>query len=425
MSTDDEIRRAMKDQNFTRAASSVGRDLFKNAALVPPHTIIHNQTHSLGIKPHPHNKAIARGLLEKVSETRVVGMDETVDISSGKERFLVIPKGDDRPLIDMIQWGTFGDLPSMHFASDKYALRSLLRKAHCFTLDRETSRLVADFSIAVATDLEAVRRLAVPPFPVTWFEIDNVARLSRIKELGVPLTHSAAFDPVPRVGWLITEAKDLMTGNGGGYYASYFCITGQGPTVAPLSYFWHVQSAVGSDDPHSIDKDMLAMCFGVRDCNVGPVDAFPTATPWQLLSRNSWSAKIKYPDGVVQIMRELSGELRHIWGALIALNAGAEGTVSEATPQPRTTAPMLMGGNKPLFPLEHKVLHIKLHKRATVEKIVAKTITGAKKRWHEVRGHFRTKLNPDGTVKWRIPIPAHERGDKALGVITKTYIVEK
>ena len=63
--------------------------------------------------------------------------------------------------------------------------------------------------------------------------------------------------------------------------------------------------------------------------------------------------------------------------------------------------------------------------KAVTSPVGAKAITGVKHRWHEVRGHFRTKYNADGSIKWRIPIKPHERGDERLGKITKTYKVER
>jgi len=99
---------------------------------------------------------------------------------------------DTRPLIDQLHEATFTNPVGLQWIKDKYGLRTLLRKAHCFTLDAETSALVADFSIAIGSDLESARRMAIPPFPVTWIDVDNRARLGRVKERGVGLTPTAA-----------------------------------------------------------------------------------------------------------------------------------------------------------------------------------------------------------------------------------------
>ena len=99
--------------------------------------------------------------------------------------------------------------------------------------------MVADFSMAVARDLPTVRELAIPPFPVTWIDINNVARLNRIRELGYSLTPTAAGEteagaPVERVGWLIWPSSDL-----GGHYMIHVCEVGQGVLVSPLAWWWH------------------------------------------------------------------------------------------------------------------------------------------------------------------------------------------
>lgn len=361
------------------------------------------ETHSIGVRPHPHGHAIARQLL-------------------GDDNLQLQELDESRPLIDLLQEATFGDSVSMQYVADKYALRMLLRKAHCFRLDAETSAMMVDFGIAIARDLEAVRHLAIPPFPVTWFEIDNLARLERCKKHGLQLTKTAArYDVCKRVGWLIHPASDL---HAGGYYVTYCTLIGQGVMIAPLSFFWHTDAA-GSDndlEPRSHgDIDLQRVCFGVDNSGVGRIDAFPSTSPFHL---HHGSVK-NHTSEVRGLMLELSGELRHLWGLLLALGAGQLGAETKTVAQPLPAGPPPIAKGKPVLPLEHKVLTIKLAKRTTVETVAAKAITGVKHRWHEVRGHFRTKYNPDGSVKWRIPIKPHARGDERLGKIEKTYRVEK
>lgn len=403
---DKEIEKLHADADWVATGADklkTNQEVFRNAALIvpgadEPRRNIHGTTHSIGIKPHP--PGIAASL---IGRTDLVPLDET------------------RPLIDLLQEATFGDTTGMQWVADKYALRMLLRKAHCFRLDSETSALVSDFSLAVANDLEAVRHMAIPPFPVTWFEVDNVARLKRIKERGVRLTQTAQREDVcTRVGWLITPATDLHEG---GYYASYCTVVAQGVFVAPLSFFWHTGEA-GYDprpDHPSSDVSLQQVCFGMPESGVGRIDAFPSCTPFHLHYHNVE----RHSPNIKGMMFELSGELRHIWGLLLALGAGQLGAETITAPQPLPAGPPPVAKGKPVLPLEHKVLTIKLAKRATVDKVTAKAITGIKHRWHEVRGHFRTKKNPDGSIKWRIPIKPHARGDERLGKIEKTYKVER
>jgi hypothetical protein len=329
---------------------------------------------------------------------------------------------DDRTLIDKLHEATFGDDVGLQWIEDKYALRIMLRKAHCFTLDAVTSGLVSDFSVAIASDLESARRMAMPPFPITWIDLDNRARLTRMSELGVGLTHNAATDAVYRVGWLIHP--DTING---GHYATYCCAPDQGVTLSPLSYWWHTDaSQTGKLRPEvaeRLDIDYMdRLSFGMKDSGVNPADAIPSPTPMHIERMRSH----KYPEQVRELMLEIGGELRHIWGFLIALGAGQLGMEARYSEQAKPeTPPPTMKNGKPLLPLEHKVLHLHLAKKMTPARVVVRMMTHHKHRWHEVRAHFRTYKNPDGTVRMRIPIKSHERGDERLGRIEKTYKVEK
>jgi hypothetical protein len=328
---------------------------------------------------------------------------------------------DDRPLIDKLHEATFTNPIGLQWIEDKYALRTLVRRAHCFTLDATTSALVSDFSLAIARDLESSRRMAIPPFPVTWIDLDNNARLNRIKELGIGLTPQAAGETeagpaVSRVGWLIhPDATE-------GYYATYVCEVEQGVTLAPLSYWWHSGVSIPMSEGLKVkarDVDierMDRMSFGLRNSGVSPVDAVPSPTPMH----PKLMVGKKYPQQVQELMEEIGGELRHIWGFLIALGAGQLGMETKYSSQPKPVTERQAPNGKPLLPLEHKVLHLHLSKRMTPDKVLVRMLTHHKHRWHEVRSHFR--LLKSGV---RVPVKSHERGDERLGKIVKTYKVEK
>jgi hypothetical protein len=323
-----------------------------------------------------------------------------------------------RPLIDKLQEATFGDATPMQYVTDKYALRMLLRKAHCFNIDSVTSALIMDFSFAIAKDLEAARHLAIPPFPITWFEIDNIARLDRAKKL-IGLTPNAQrTDVCNRVGWLINQTPS------GGYCASYVAELDTGMFVAPLSFHWSVNDDICEAAPKikyirngteitnvtsGFNRIVANICFGLAQVDISTNHATFGGAAFQ-------GSTLTYLDQEANLMRELWGELRHIWGLLIAL-----GTAPVATSEPtKHQGPPIIAKGKPLFPLEHKTLTVHLGKRRTVAKTVETALHGIRKRWHEVRAH--TRLLKNGA---RVPVKSHARGDRALGVITKTYVVEK
>ena len=335
----------------------------------------------------------------------------------------------DKPtLIDVVHEATFTEPRTMMFVRDKYALRMLLRRAHRFMLADSTSRLVGDFSIAVAADLESSRRLAVPPFPVTWFELNNTARMARTRELGVKVLDPGPADgpygpPVERCGWLVHPASQ------GGHYCTYFAESEKGPFALPFSYWWHTAEPDHDKLDGPLDTifrgtvmEMQWLSFGMGRGNVGPSDAylFPAAFQPQLEDQTAT------PDTVIDMMTEMAGEQRHIWGLMVALGAGQLGVEADTSGRVlHSGPPKIMKNSKPLLPLEHKVLHLHLAKRATAEKVLMRVITHHKKRWHEVRSHWRTYKNPDGSVRRRTLIEQHARGDERLGRVEKTYVVER
>lgn len=336
--------------------------------------------------------------------------------------------GDPRPLIDRLHEATFTNPIGLQWCSDLYGLRTTLRKAHCFNLDAETSAMIADFSIAVADDLDGARQLAVPPFPTTWFQIDNRARIFRVRDLGVPLTRTAAReDTVKDVGWLITTIEPDV------YCATYVCALNQGMLVPPLSFCWSTKPPTPRKTDFSEKQNralnlLSGLVFGVKHSNVEPEDAWLEAASFQtkIMGRLPNGESAMYlRQQEIDLMQEISGELRHIFGLLIALGAGQLGAETKLSEPQKHQGPKVVQKGKELFPLEYKTLTIKLGKRHTVAKVVTRAITGVKHRYHDVRGHFRTKYNADGSVKWRIPIMPHHRGDKRLGTIEKTYRVKK
>jgi hypothetical protein len=333
---------------------------------------------------------------------------------------------DSRSLIDIVQEASFRDDDGLMFIKDGYGLRTLLRKAHRFVLDDATSALVGEFSLAVAQDIEGARRLAVPPFPVTWFEINNRERVRRLLECGLDIIARGATrgdaigETVERVGWLIHPAAGH-----GGYYATYFTAVPEGVLVSPLSYWWH------NDEPRTLpagdlDNYLRWLCFGMKTANVSPADCCPTPTPLHIDVLHLKGLSQEQRDGITDLMEEIAGEARHIFGLLLALGAGQHGVETTTSPQPpRNDAVKTMPNGKPLLPLEHKVLHLHLNKKIAPKKVALRAITNHKRRLHEVRAHWRTYRNDDGSVRRRTLIHEHRRGDERLGRIEKTYRVER
>ena len=331
-----------------------------------------------------------------------------------------------RPLIDVIQQGSVEGWPGLFEIADHRQFQQTLRKAKCFTLDEASSRLMAEFSIAISADLDTVRQMAVPPFPVTWIEFDNVARVKRMESMGVPLTPTAKGEVegniVSKVGWLIEPAPRW---GDDGHYVTYFTVTDQGPIMAPVSWFW-ATSANGKPlppTPPGMEKEfreqqryLERLALGIRDTNVKP-EAYTVGYGPQHKMHNTG----KYERSHFDLMNELAGELRHVWALLLTMAAGHAGLTTSTSPKARPSGPdPIQPNGKPLLPIEHKHLHLHLGKRYTPQRVVLQAITHHRKRHHEVRAHLRRL--PTGRL---VPVKSHARGDRALGSITKDYRVEK
>ena len=321
---------------------------------------------------------------------------------------------DDLPLIDKLHHATFHDTVGLQYIEDKYALRMLLRKAQRFTLDTYTSRMVADFSMAVARDLPTVRELAIPPFPVTWIDIDNVARLNRIRELGYGLTPTAAGEteagaPVDRAGWLIWPSSDL-----GGHYMVHVCEVGQGVLVSPLAWWWHTGEGTAFKDINPDNELIERLTFGMKGTDVG---SNAMVIPSNLHRDHNRKKLFNGNEQIRELMLEIAGELRHVFGFLMALAATKSTIREQAMPTAKRSAP----NGKPLFPLEHKIMHLHLRRKTTARDVVLRAITKHRMREHDVRAHLRTLRS--GRI---IKVTDHKRGDKKLGrIVRDNTLVEK
>jgi hypothetical protein len=327
-------------------------------------------------------------------------------------------------LIDEVQAATFDSVQMAKHKVKPRDLRDVLRKAQRFVLNEKTSAMISDFSVAVSKDMDAACTMAIPPYPITWIEFDNSARLKRTRSrgdvqlVGDPAGHG---DIIDRVGWLIQTGhgpagiagnRDLQL-----HIMTYHCMI-DGKWISPqFSWCWTSQAD-------------MKLTLTATEKNFVDRYAFGTHTNCfraEIIHDHTDNAHHEWSKSDRMMLEELAGELRHVFGFLVALNSseqeksGISRTISDSvwsgTPEP-------MFNGKPLFNLEHKILDLKLGARQTVEKVALRAITQARKKGHDVRGHLRKLRNEDGTIKRIVPVKDHHRGDDRLGIIKKTYRVD-
>jgi hypothetical protein len=308
--------------------------------------------------------------------------------------------------------------PGLRYVTDTYGLRTTLRKARCFRLNKAASEYISDASLAIASDLNEARELARSPYPVAWIEIDNVARINRLKTRGIALTKRASGEseggPVPLVGWLIERHPTQHSA----HRASYFTELDEGVVYAPLSWCWDCEGRecpwdkwfMGSDAKQFIgNQDFM---FGVHDAKCDAVWCCPG---WTNIDSRQTIAR--------ELLMELQGELRHIFGLLVTLgHVPTEEREIVAVEGDMTKQPKMFKG-KPILPLVHREVLINVPKRSSVTKIVGRVMEGMRKRLHGVRGHWRHFYNEDGSLRRKVWIRDHERGDETLGRIVHDYVV--
>lgn len=321
-------------------------------------------------------------------------------------------------LADQIHEATFASprSPGMRWLSDPYALRITLRKAKCFRLDKTASEYVADASLAISDHLDEARELARSPYPVTWIDLDNTARLNRIQSLGVPLTNRAdgtsEGGPVPRVGWLIERHQTQHSA----HRMTYFCAIDEGPVILPISWTWDCEGLPNPwptslrTSPRTAFIHTMDYCFGIYGAKCQHVSVIP-----------GWCDPEKGGDIPASLLREMIGELRHCFGLLVTL--GHVPTIERdivSIDGDLTKQPKVIKG-KTLLPLIHREVLINVPKRTTLSKIVDRIMEGMRKRRHGVRGHWRHFYNEDGSLRRKVWIRDHERGDETLGRIEHGY----
>lgn len=320
-------------------------------------------------------------------------------------------------LIDDLHAATWQHNPQgLGYMLDKRAFREVLKRAHCYTLDDETSYLMGQFSVPIISDLEAVRELALPPWPVMWIEFNNRLRLQAMVDLGFGLT-DAAKECVERVGWLIDRHPIQHTA----FRLTYCTKTLQGAIVAPMAFFWDIAgNACPWEQRPKFEllqrEPRRRLLFNIGS-DYNPSHAFS-------LCPMPGGSNFEY--GPVRQMGELqleiAGELRYCLGLMLAMNGAASDlTITKGGDYvDDSVAANKLPNGKPQFAIVHKRLVIHLHKNRTPQKIAERMITGHKKKWHEVSGHWRTLRNADGTVRKRVPVKSHERGDARLGRVYRT-----
>lgn len=294
------------------------------------------------------------------------------------------------------------------------AARGPLTAARRFVLDDGMSAFLADISfaafiakpnkmIAIAED---IRRSARLPHAVTWIEFNARARRRRIIEQKYGSMVSPEEIP-ERMGWLLeTHPQDDTT-----FRYTEFNEFDKGTMATPVSYAW------SSDDKAPAwltDIDLSPeeiRATGVCGTGIKGYD-----TPYVTMMCGPHTGFQNASREMLRLLlKETYGGLRACWALLSVIND----IPTTATGMFADTGFFARGKYRKF--LDHRVVHLKVPGSVNLRRMAARIVIGARRKRHEVRGHWRKDHWHPGERFW---IPEHERGDASLGFVTHEYSVE-
>jgi hypothetical protein len=313
-------------------------------------------------------------------------------------------------------------------------IRWLLSEAHRFVLDKAASAFIADLEGAnfhnssrprYMRGLETVRLLGRLPHKTTWIEydVDAFAERQHATYSIQPIDLGASPDPRDRharIGWLIRQHPKIETA----FRLSVVNEFTHPPhlQMLPFDYAWCADEAaipwlpadaVPDEDPRTMVG--MAVGFVVNFKSINEWEVFqPVEYDRVSLLRNSYTLRPARGQ-LRKIMAVAAGTLRRALMLLAAINDVPIG-VKHVT-QARG---FVAQGRYRKF-LSHSVITITLPKGRDPQKVARQVVALARRRAHQVRGHWRRDWRHEGNRIW---IHEHQRGDASLGFVTHDYRVE-
>lgn len=326
-------------------------------------------------------------------------------------------------LCDALYQSTFSRVPEL----DMPQFRQHLRDARRFVLDQSMSAFMADLAHDYRHDrrhaikfIDTIRPLARLPHATTWIEFDFRARAARTNELLGEKVLNIEDCPT-KIGWLCLqdpaiETAVLVVECVSHVYAKDDPIFQRLiPEPTSLAMAW----CYTTDDAPPPYKDLMiaeeknlhpsgALCGinNYRNPHVG-VLASPFLMDIQVLVRNQY---------VPLTIEALSSQARYLWSLLATIN-DAPTTITHT----QATTGFLAAGAYRRF-LDHSHITLNLPQNTTTPRLARRLLHAAKKRAHQVRGHWRKDIRP-AHLGERIWVREHQRGDASLGFVTHDYQV--
>jgi hypothetical protein len=322
-----------------------------------------------------------------------------------------------------------------------------IAKARKFVLDANMSAFMADLAYASLLTchntgkahklLDGMRQLARLPHDLTWIEYDFHAKAQRaVHEYGATINLNPEQRP-DKCGWICWQHPTLPTA-----FMAVECssqsFNQQGekqgvPQATPFAYGWRTE-----DGPppwasmpvrgHAHPEGYLTGIMSYRSDSVRVIA--PPHLPREFI--DYYLEHTAYNP-----LKEVSSDLRYLWALLATIN-----DLPTKMMDVRSAKGYIGRHGKYHKFVDHKVIHLTVPAKA-YKRVAQRAIAIARRRAHDVRGHWRRHwMHRPATFcehRWeahgndvscplcggkRIWIPSHQRGDASLGFVMHDYNVE-
>jgi len=307
----------------------------------------------------------------------------------------------------------------------------LLTEARKFVLDDKMSSFMADLAWASLLTcnkaekaiklMESLRKLARAPHRLTWIEFSNAERVRRSQEYGMIPADPARFhsindfDGPDNMGWLIEQHPKIETCFRATEIVSHTYDNKNNKIAMPqamgLATMWTTEDDILPW--HSMSKNtnlnISGILSGVKDYitpKLGLTTAFmPDPALSVFIKQNEYNP-----------IQQMAGNNRYLWALLATIN-----DLPLSTKQVIGKSQGYFAKGKFRKFVDHTVVTLTVPTKK-YRKIAAQAIAGARRRAHEVRGHWRNDWRHPGNKIW---VHEHQRGDASLGFITHDYRIKQ
>lgn len=355
------------------------------------------------------------------------------------------PKHPPPTLIDRLYRTSFQNEPVAGWLYNA-AMRDRFVRARRFVLDERMSAFLGDLANVTYTKAASVKlRCALAentrvsarlPHPVTWVEYDLHAEMRRAAEVteGDVLP---AEDTPKREGWLLEQHPSLdyafrlhlFSDMAGLPFADE---SGYDAWTFPVCYGWTVNDqplpwrAISQGGEHGTPSEVFTGLHGYRNdrLNIVVSDLIPDVSRYDERHRGM----------VKEIVAQWTGVIRRVWAFLATIN-----DIPILATEVKQSHGFLGRGQIRKY-LTHHTLTLNIPQKTDTRKLARRVVAFARRRGHEVRGHWRNDWRQPGVSacqhlfaedqrcthcgKHRIWIAEYHRGDDTLGRVIHDYAVK-